>query len=385
MSLAAQSLVYQAGTARGEPRLGMLETIREYGLELLEASGEADAVRRAHAEYFLAQLSEIEAHLHGRDQHAWFQRLTADLDNLRAVLSRSLSGEVDVEIGLHVAGRLNWFWSLRGFPREGQGWLRALLAMPAASAQTPARAWALQSASALAVGQAELAEAEAFARESATIFRAAGDLQHGARSLAQHGAALAMLGQHDEARSVLEESVATAREVGDRWGLAYALHTLGAATRNQGDLAKARALYEESSALAREIGDLQTLGLTLAGLAAVARAEGDRTGSAAFWQQALAVSHDFGDNWLLPRAVAGLAGAAVLAGQHKRAARLFGIADALREANGTREVPLWQVVVDQDTAVAQSALGELVFSKDRSRGRAMPQAEAIAYALEAPD
>jgi tetratricopeptide (TPR) repeat protein len=362
----------------------MLETIREFGLEQLEASGEISQIRAAHAAYFDTLVEEIEPNLHGRQQRACFQRLTAELGNLRAVLGRSLNGEIDVQVGLNVAGRLNWFWGLRGFTREGRTWIEALLALPSARASTTSRAWALQSVSADAIGLGSYAAAETYARESVEIFRAVGDLQHAARSLAHLGTALTVLDKHVDARSTLEESASIARELGDRWGLAYALHTLGATRRHQGDFAAARALYEESTAIAREIGDLHTLGLTLAGLAYVARAEGNLAESAASWRQALTTGREFEDHWLLPRAVAGLAGTAVLAGAYERAAELFGIADALRESTGTSEISTWKVIVDRDVAAAREALGEEAYGAARSRGRAMSRDQSVAYALDEP-
>jgi predicted ATPase/class 3 adenylate cyclase len=384
MSLATQSLISQAEAPDAEPRFSMLETIREYGLEQLEASGEAEEIRRAHAACFLALVREIEPRLHGADQRAAFGRLSRELDNLRSILRRCVRGEIDVEVGLHIAGRLNWFWGLRGFAREGRGWIEALLSLPAATARTPARAWALQSASAHAIGQADYAGAEAFARESAEIFWDAGDRQGAARSLAHLGSALTVQGEHAAAKSALEESVETARAVRDRWGLAFALYTLGATLRNTGERTEERSRYEESSAIAREIGDLHTLGLSLAGLAYFARTEGDNVASSSFWRQALTTGRDFDDHWLLPRAVAGLAGAALLAGQHDRAAVLFGIADALREANGTREVATWKAVVDADVAATRAALGDEAYAAARLRGRAMAREQALAYALDAP-
>ena len=83
--------------------------------------------------------------------------------------------------------------------------------------------------------------------------------------------------------------------------------------------------------------------------------------------------------------MAGLAGAAVLAGQYERAAHLFGAADALRESSGTREIPLWTVIVDGDVAATREALGDEAYLAARSQGRSMPRAQAVAYALEGRD
>jgi len=383
-SLAAQSLLRRFEGPDGEPRFTMLETIREFALEQLESSGEAMEIRRSHAAYFLALAKRAEPELVNREQGVWLRRLDADLDNVRAVFGRSLSGEIDVDLGLHTAGRLHWYWAMRGFVRETRRWTESLLAWPEATAPTSARAWALYSASALALFQADYAASEAFARESAAIFRGAGDLRESGRALARHGSAISNQGDHAAAKSVLEESVALARAASDEWGLAFALGQLAATFRVLGDLETARALYEESAAISEMIGDQFVLSITLVGLAHLVRVQGDQDESAATWRRALAASSRFGDHWLLPRAVAGVAGAAVIAREPERAAMLFGFAEALRESNGTREMPVWQAVVDRDVAATREALGDEAFSVAWSEGRAMTLEQAVGFGLQAP-
>ena len=123
-SLVDKSLVLPAATSddsTGEPRFVMLETIREFALDELTRSGEGDAVRRAHADYFRALAERAEPALRGAGQVAWIARLEAELPNLRAVLDRSLAGG-DVESGLRLAGSLYWFWFLRNHVDEGRSW-----------------------------------------------------------------------------------------------------------------------------------------------------------------------------------------------------------------------------------------------------------------------
>src|SRR5205807_2244105 len=86
-SLIDKSLLQQAEQDDGEPRFMMLETIREYGLERLNANGEKEAIREAHAEYYLAFAQRAEPELAGSQQAVWLERLDQEYDNLRAALS----------------------------------------------------------------------------------------------------------------------------------------------------------------------------------------------------------------------------------------------------------------------------------------------------------
>ena len=123
----------------------MLETIREFGLELIEASGEAAEVRRRHAVYYLQLAEEAESKLHGPDQVAWLDRLESEHDNLGAVVAWS-QGEPDgAEMALRLASSLLWFWLVRGYYVEGR---RAFEAALAARSEVPlmVRAKALRAA-----------------------------------------------------------------------------------------------------------------------------------------------------------------------------------------------------------------------------------------------
>jgi len=381
-SLFAKNLLRQERTV-GEPRFTMLETIREYAREQLEASGELDAVRERCAAFFLALAEEAAQKLLGREQLAWLERVDAELDQLRAVLGWSRQGDIACEVGLRLAGALVMYWEYRGFTNEGYDWVTALLALPGASAPTVARAHALYSAAFLFAMHGDFAAQRSLARESATIFQEAGHLQEGGRSLAAQAVAESRLGDSVVARALLERSVRIAREHGDQWGLAFALGQLGVAAYQDADFAAARAFRAEAAALARAIHDRHTLGLALAGLALVARMQGNHEESARLFTETLVASSEIGDQWIMPRALGGLAGAAVLAAEYERAARLFGMTAAMRAVSGIGEAAgSFRVLYAHDENRARTALGDDVFAAAWAEGRAMPPEQAIAYALE---
>ena len=128
-SLLDKSLVQQTEREGDEPRLAMLETIREFGLECLERHGELQAARRAYAHYFLEFAEQAEPHLLGPEQQLWLGRLERDLENLRAILQATvIGGEEEMELALRLASALRWFWAGRGYLREGRDVLEELLA-----------------------------------------------------------------------------------------------------------------------------------------------------------------------------------------------------------------------------------------------------------------
>src|SRR5262249_30584467 len=136
-SLVDQSLIQveeaqQTQDATGAtPRFAMLETIREYALEQLQAGGEEIAVRRRHAAFFLALAEESLPHLYAADRDMWMARLEDDEDNLRDALVWETREQADIsefEAGLRLAGVLSWYWYMRGQLQMGRSWLERLLA-----------------------------------------------------------------------------------------------------------------------------------------------------------------------------------------------------------------------------------------------------------------
>jgi predicted ATPase/DNA-binding CsgD family transcriptional regulator len=117
-----------------EPRLHMLETIREYGLECLTTSGETQIARQAHADYYLAFAEEVEPKLAGPEQATWLDRLEHEHENLRMALEWSLErgeAERNMEMALRFGGILRRFWLVHGHLSEGRGFLEEVLSVSA--------------------------------------------------------------------------------------------------------------------------------------------------------------------------------------------------------------------------------------------------------------
>jgi predicted ATPase len=420
-SLVGKSLLRHEEMAGGEPWFSMLDTIREYALEQLEVSGEADALRRQHGAYYLALADRVEPELAGPEQAGRLDRLEADHDDLRAAL-RWLADRGEAERALRLGGALWWFWWVRGYLTEGRQRLAEMLALPGAAGRTAARAKALHGAGVLAHRQADYAAARALLEESLAIRRELGDQEDVAWSLTYLGnvaryqselvTARALLeesltmwrmlgnprgtarslghfaivahdqGDHVTAAARLEESLTIWRQVGDRQSVAQTLINLGEVARWQGDYERAAALYEEGLALHRQLSNKGSIALALQNLGHAALYQGQISRAAALFRESLALFLELGNRRHVVLCLAGLAGVAAGEGQPERAARLLGAAAAELEALGAPLEPIDRADYERHQAAARAALGTGAWAAARAEGRAMGLHRAIAHALE---
>src|SRR5260221_2902087 len=295
-SLMDKSLIQQQAQRDEEPRLMMLETIREYGLEVLASGGEAQATREAHAAYYLALAEQAEPELGGPQQLMWFERLEREHDNLRAALSwlleQGAAGQSN-ELALRLSGALAVFWWLRGYVSEGWHWLERVLD-ESRGGRSAARAKTLIGAGQIATFQDDFSQTEALCREGLALYRELGDCQGSATALSIWGYAAMMKSNYAQARTLLDEALSLFREVGDTGGCADGLNLLASVLFYQGEYARALALLEESLLLSREVGDVQDHALSLVLLGLVLQSQGDLAGAQARLEESRAVSRKVG-------------------------------------------------------------------------------------------
>jgi tetratricopeptide (TPR) repeat protein len=322
--------------AQGEPRFTMLEMLREYAAERLEASGRRNTARKAHAGYFLALAEEAAPHLLREEQLAWLDRLEDEHDNLRAAMRWALdSGEV--ALGLRLAGMLGRFWWLRGHLSEGRGWLESLLAAAGTlegTAVANARAGAIAQAARLADAQGDTKRAEALAEESRILCGELGDAQGVAFSLRVLGRVARCQGDYPRATALLEESVAKFRALGDSHGMASSLNEIGIVTAQQGNYQHAVRLFEESLAFRRALGDTLGIAVSLNNLASVAADQGDYGRTDALYEESLALRRQLGDKRGIADSLSNLAVMAAEQGDYTRAASRQEESLALRREVG---------------------------------------------------
>lgn len=386
-TLVHHQLVRMEDGPDGEPRFGMLETIREYATEQLAASGEVEALRQRHAAFFLSLAERVESQLLGPEQAAGLDHLARELGNLRAALR--WAAEIGAaETGLRLAGALARFWWLQGYLSEGRGYLERLLALPESAAPTVARAVALQALGMLLTRHADFdddtggqAAARACYEEGLEIARALGDQPRAASVLRELGRLAGEISDFAVARPRLEESLEIARAMGDSDAIAQSLSELGSLALFEEDYARAGPFLTESLLLFRERGDIGNASFALFFLGHLAREQGNYAEAHARFAESLAILPLSQYRWALHGVLEGFACVAAAQGQAERALRLSGAATARRAAIEAAVGRTWRTKYRQWLAPAWQALGEARGTAVWDEGRTMTHDEALAYAL----
>lgn len=252
-SLIDKSLLQWSEQPDNEPRLLMLETVREYALECLVESGEREICRQAHAFCYITLIKEAEQSENGPLHPLWLARLEQDYENIRVMLQWLLECE-SVEELLQLSDVLAQFWLMRGYISEGRLFLAKALATESfgeSAAQLQAKAF--YAAGRLAFYQSELGLAASFLENSERLYQEQENKRGVAAALLLMGAIKRWQGTCELGNTMLEKSLGLYREVDDRSGLADGLLTLGMLAHSSGNFTSARNLCEESLAIARAI------------------------------------------------------------------------------------------------------------------------------------
>ncbi len=299
-SLLDKSLLQQSDQAGDEPRLLMLETIREYALERLADSGEVEAIEQRHAMYYLILAEHGDPELFGQQQHLWVNRLTRDSENLRAALLWLYGRRQHQEPLLRLAGSLGWFWYMCGRLSEGMLWLEHALRGTGQDVAVSARIKALcyEAFIALHLGQIDLHTSRA--QECLTLARQQRDYR--CFALASWSLVHYLLARGDVlgARVQAEETMAFVWIPGSRdedWSLACALNALGYVLLYQGDYAQTQDMFERATALFKKAGDLWLYGEMHLRLADVYLARGDERKGRALLDERVAIHAQADNSW----------------------------------------------------------------------------------------
>jgi predicted ATPase/class 3 adenylate cyclase len=364
----------------GEVRFETLQTVREYGLERLEEEGEAPVVRRRHAAHFLGLAEVTEPKLRGPELGGALALLAFEHDNLRAALAWAIA-EDEGEIGLRMVRSLWRFWHFHGDLTAGRRWAEQVLGLPSAAGHTAVRAGGLIGAGGLAYWQKDFAAVEVAYRESLAIFRELGDAAGTAEATYNLAFIPLISGDVDRADRMFRESRAMFEELGDRRGVADSLFGLSIGSRIRGDLADARATAGESLALYREIGDpFGSIGARYA-LGRAASEAGDLETARVYFLETLEAAESVSDRTGIALSLDNLASQEGARGEMRRALRLGGASEAIKEAVGGEGPPELLQLPDL-RAEARGLLSPEEIDAAWEEGRSMSVADALAYARE---
>jgi non-specific serine/threonine protein kinase len=374
-----QNLVYQTTKPDGTTRYGMLETIREYGLERLIERGDEVAHAR-HAAYFTTIAERAVGSFDSSEHETWFRRFTTENHNFRAALAWSL--DVDPVEALRLAGALESFWLTRGHLREGGDWLEAALAR-GADAPPAIRANALMGAGELACWQGDHEQSNHWLEQALDLYLQLGDDLGVRQSTFCLARTAHFQGEYDRADDLYQQVTPLHRMRGDWSGVTGATGNRGLVVALQGDLELATALVEEALRLCYEHGLSAQPAIWLTSLGELTLRRGDvarARGLIREGMQRIAAS--------LPGHVPnGLETSAALATAERdpeRAARLYGAASRVRQRSGYATIASERASYEQALATVRSALGEERFADAWQDGASMSTDEAVAYALEEP-
>jgi predicted ATPase/DNA-binding SARP family transcriptional activator len=367
-SLVDESLVRPLRRPTGEPRFAMLETIREYAGELLEASGEADAIRRRHCEHILggAEAAAAAWHAGGDPQDTFFPFLDDEHDNLHAAIRWAIvAGEVEVELRLAVAAR--WYWVLKGHLSEGRRVFDGLIGRTA-GASKEVRALALVHGAIFPFRQGDNALSATYLQESLELFRELGDEEGIARATAElGGVAIAQL-DLDRAAALYEECVPLLRNQGNLSRLAVALGNLGTIAHMRGDHETAVRYYGDAIESSRSGGDEDGIAVNLhnLGRSEIALGRNDRGLDAL--RESLTIGRRLGYREVIAYCLGGFAELAMGEGDAERTAMLLGASEALFAEIGAIPNPDEAEVQARVDAFLLGALGEERAAEVRAEG-----------------
>jgi predicted ATPase len=323
-SLLDKSLVRREGD-----RFSMLETIREFAVERLEESGEADELRRRHATYLAVLAEASQEILVGPEDTGQREQFRVEWDNVRAALTWAVENH-ETELGLRLAGNLTMGWLDRNLAVEGERWLRALLEGPG-PVDDAVRGRALITAATVAGVRGDFDQAAAWGADALEYFSTAGSESGLAWSLTTMAYLRLERGDLEQAAEMLDEAEALQRRAGSSTGIRRIMHLRGQQAAAAGDIERARRVLGESGELSRTAGDLFSTASTFHSLGDVELDAGEIDAAERAYRDALRSAWDCEADRLVCYSLAGLAAVAARRGDGQRAALLWGFAEAYEE------------------------------------------------------
>jgi len=417
-SLVNSSLLRRRITSDGQPRFGMLETIREYALERLEELGKREALEREHAHYYAGKLTgEMGYKIYSSEANSWLNWIETEFDNIGATLAWSQNNKEGLELGPPLIAFLTWFWYRRGYFHEGRRWAERVLGSAAAREGSLGRAMALQGCSLLAMWQADLptaldraeeclklwehqkedrflgialmnkgivlinmgedAAAHPILTRAQKLFNEIDDHYFYATTLVHLGNVALGLGDPDEALGWLKQANSQSQEIGEEWTISFALNNLGEVARVQGDYERAGRYYRQSEALLRGMGDQGDLARLIHNLGYVDLQAGDLTAAGNRFRESLAMFRRLGNQRGIAECLAGLGGLSSAQSRPLQGVKLLSKAHALMEVAGAAWWPADRTEIERTLQTTRANLDEATFEDAWAAGKGMTLEGAI--------
>ncbi|RZL84805.1 MAG: tetratricopeptide repeat protein [Rhodococcus sp. (in: high G+C Gram-positive bacteria)] len=361
-------------------RFRMLETLREYGYEKLEQTGESLPVRRRHRAWYEALAVDAEAEWISAQQLDWIARLKREQPNLREALEFSIDD--DPAAGLRIAAALYWFWSSQGLYNEGRRWIDQLLDRRS-GATTLERVKALCYDSVMANSQGDLEKGAALVAKARTLTAHTSDPVLQAYSDCADGMLALYSGDLERACSHLESALVEFSARRDRTLETSLLYPLGTAYGLSGQTDRAIECHERALAITERYGEKMYRAHSLWAMGIDVWRQGDTDRAIRVLEQSLELTRQVHTPRVATACLEALAWITCQQGDAQRAATLMGAAEGLAGSVGSRAVIHSNLLVyHQDcNKEVRKELGDRVFAAAHSRGRSLGFDAAIAYAL----
>lgn len=378
-SLVDKSLLLQREKNDGEPWFRMLVVVREFALEALDTTGEADEIKRLHTEFYTKLAEAFEPQFDSANAAEWLDNLELEHDNMRSAIEWSLENKA--EKALSIVGAIRSFWISRGYWSEGGNWIKKALEKnyDGVEPKLQAKVYCALGDSLWNQGNSEAA-AEAY-QECLRFARQGDDKLWIASALRGLGYIRRAQGDLSEAKLLIEESLELVRELNDDRAISLRLNSLGEIARTEGDFEAARKYYQDALTLAEESSLKGRMSIYNFNLASVCCLQEDKA-ARLYALKCLKISEELDDKTSIGDALNVFAALAIADEDLEKSAHLFGSAQAIHQATGYKLDKVDQKFVDFYHEKAQTQMGEACFNEKFQEGQKLSLKNAIALACE---
>ncbi len=365
----------------GSVRYRLLETVREYGEEKLDESGDGVAVRRRHRDWYAGLVSRFVTEWQGHDQAEWVRRLRRDHANIRVALDFCASEPGEATVGLRMATQLDDYWGIRGLHTEARHWLDQMLPTAPPSHE---RVAALRMDGWFALLQGDLEPGQRLLAEATQLAEERGDEEETAYLIHGRGMVALFTGELAQATALFTDALARFRAANVRRGEFFTLFILGLTVGVSGERDRGLAVLTECLDMCAGIADVFWRSYALWSVAHVEVLYGSLARAESAGKEALQLQQQLDNRLAMAFSLDTLAWIVERHGHHNRAAVLFGAASAVWQAIGSApgHYITFATAHDEHLALTHQALGERAFAAAFERGRKMSIDQAVQYALE---